>query len=924
MSRASRLLALVLGVLSLSASARAQFDIQSSPSSPSSAVSLSSTTCTGTPGSGTGCAVINVSSYGAASIQATGTWSGTLSFFVSGNGVDYRALNVTASNGSVAVTTATGNALWFAVVGGTRYLKVAFTSYTSGTAVVTLQAALSGGSGGGGGGGGGGGAVTMADGANVALGSTTDTVVTGDADGTLISHLRYIDKAFADLWDTTNHVLKTSVAGGGSAVSISDGSDATQGAKADAKSTATDTTSVTLMQVFKEISFMEQNPATRAVTAISGGLADGALVTLGAKADAKSTATDTTAVTLMQVAKEISAVTQVPPQTFADSAAFTAGATRYTPTGCLYQSVITNFTDGQAGVVACDSTRDLHVTPYDGAGNALAGQRVKSTSLPVAIASDQMGAAGTAAAQVMSIQGIASMTAVKVDGSAVTQPISASSLPLPSGASTAAKQPALGTAGSASADVISIQGVASMTSLFVAGAVASGASDSGNPVKIGGIYNSSPVTLTNAQRGDAQLDANGYLKVNVAAGGASGGTSSSFGSSFPATGTAIGFKDSGGTNLAAGNLDASGYLKVNVAAGSGGNGAASNTGSAVPTQADYIGLNVAAGTLRGQTGVNPSGSIYAAQTDVASIAGTTVDTNSGNKSAGTLRVVFATDQPALTNKLLVTPDSVALPANQSVNGAQWGGTNVVNGGVAGVVSVGGNVANAVTATANPVPVGGVFITSPATLTTGQTATLQFTAAQNAKADLTTVAGTALSTGTGAQGAGTPRMTVATDTATVAGSTVALMGVSATGAAVPANAVYPGAQDASGNNIGDIVCTASKIYDTNTSGNIELVALSGSKHIYICGYEMFAAGTVNLSLVAGTGTACASAISGTPSTGSVATPAILTPAWQFTTQTGKVSAYPSHGWLIDAGSGNALCLKTSAGVAAQVQVFYSQR
>ena len=44
-----------------------------------------------------------------------------------------------------------------------------------------------------------------------------------------------------------------------------------------------------------------------------------------------------------------------------------------------------------------------------------------------------------------------------------TQPVSAASLPLPSGASTAAKQPALGTAGSASTDVITIQGIASGT-----------------------------------------------------------------------------------------------------------------------------------------------------------------------------------------------------------------------------------------------------------------------------------------------------------------------------------------------------------------------------------------------------------------------------------------------------------------------------
>lgn len=56
--------------------------------------------------------------------------------------------------------------------------------------------------------------------------------------------------------------------------------------------------------------------------------------------------------------------------------------------------------------------------------------------------------------------------AAKVDGSAVTQPVSASALPLPAGASTAAKQPALGTAGTASTDVLTVQGIASMTPLL--------------------------------------------------------------------------------------------------------------------------------------------------------------------------------------------------------------------------------------------------------------------------------------------------------------------------------------------------------------------------------------------------------------------------------------------------------------------------
>lgn len=48
--------------------------------------------------------------------------------------------------------------------------------------------------------------------------------------------------------------------------------------------------------------------------------------------------------------------------------------------------------------------------------------------------------------------------------------------------------------------------VDSSGNLSTAGNVASGATDSGNPVKIGGVYNSTKPTLSNGQRGDVQLD----------------------------------------------------------------------------------------------------------------------------------------------------------------------------------------------------------------------------------------------------------------------------------------------------------------------------------------------------------------------------------------------------------------------------------
>ena len=99
---------------------------------------------------------------------------------------------------------------------------------------------------------------------------------------------------------------------------------------------------------------------------------------------------------------------------------------------------------------------------------------------------------------------------------------------------------------------------------------------------------------------------------------------------------------------------------------------------------------VAVSSVGGTVAVTQSGvwSLSANQSvNVAQLAGTTADTNSGVKSAGTLRVVLATDQPALTNKLLVTPDSVALPANQSVNVSQINGvTPLMGNGVTGTGS----------------------------------------------------------------------------------------------------------------------------------------------------------------------------------------------------------------------------------------------
>lgn len=112
------------------------------------------------------------------------------------------------------------------------------------------------------------------------------------------------------------------------------------------------------------------------------------------------------------------------------------------------------------------------------------------------------------------------------------------------------------------------------------------------------------------------------------------------------------------------------------------------------------------GLSDGTTSAAVIAAINSLKTDLSSIAGTITSVNSGNKDAGTQRFVLATDQPALTNKLLVTPD-----ANSTVDLAKIGGTTIVNGGVAGSQSVGGTVATNVAITDNPINTGGQAISS---------------------------------------------------------------------------------------------------------------------------------------------------------------------------------------------------------------------
>lgn len=102
-----------------------------------------------------------------------------------------------------------------------------------------------------------------------------------------------------------------------------------------------------------------------------------------------------------------------------------------------------------ASTLAAQNTGNASLSSIDGKLNSL-GQKAMAASVPVVIASDQSAvpASQSGTWNINDITGTVS---------------------LPTGAATSAKQPALGTAGTPSADVITVQGAAAMTALIVDG-----------------------------------------------------------------------------------------------------------------------------------------------------------------------------------------------------------------------------------------------------------------------------------------------------------------------------------------------------------------------------------------------------------------------------------------------------------------------
>lgn len=114
-------------------------------------------------------------------------------------------------------------------------------------------------------GGAGGGAVTVADGADVAQGTTTDVAITSDASGTIIGFLRGLVKMIANVWDSGTSTLKISAP---SAITVQQPTAANL--KVDLSGTAANTTAIKV----------DGSAVTQPVSIASTVTVSGAVVTL--------------------------------------------------------------------------------------------------------------------------------------------------------------------------------------------------------------------------------------------------------------------------------------------------------------------------------------------------------------------------------------------------------------------------------------------------------------------------------------------------------------------------------------------------------------------------------------------------------------------------------------------------------------------
>jgi epidermal growth factor receptor substrate 15 len=396
----------------------------------------------------------NLAGHGSIGVQVSGIWVGTLAFEGSVDGTNYVAIAARSPNVGTPVTTTTANNVWRITAGGFINVRLRSTAWTSGTAVVTFRESLS--------------SVSsimsepIPTGANV-IGAVTQsgawaTTQSGtwsstnaDVAGTGVALNAANAAALVVL--AGRHGVSATVAAGtlaGTVVPEVSYDNGTTYVAAFFEDPATEAKSASVVFTNPNSLIMRTivvgAGATHARVRVSSFTSGTALATLRA--------TSVIAPALLETGPTGSAIPPVSMQVAGSDGTNlrtlrtgTDGTVRTDPTGTTAQPITDN-----AGSLTVDSPQLPSVL----------GQTTASGSLPVVLASDQSSVP-------VAIQGTPT---VSVSNFPATQPVSATSLPLPTGAATAAKQPSLGTAGTPSTDVLTVQGSASMTAIKVDGSAA--------------------------------------------------------------------------------------------------------------------------------------------------------------------------------------------------------------------------------------------------------------------------------------------------------------------------------------------------------------------------------------------------------------------------------------------------------------------
>jgi hypothetical protein len=434
--------------------------------------------------------------------------------------------------------------------------------------------------------------------------------------------------------------------------------------------------------------------------------------------------------------------------------------------------------------------------------------------------------------------------------------------------------------------------------IAVIGSVAGG-TPAANSNMVGGQYNSTPITLLNTQQAALQLDANGFIKVNIAAGAAAGGTSSTFGAAFPSVGTAMGMLQSGNMVAITGTA---GNLNVQCSNCSGSGVSTADQATFVPGVSIFAGgggfyqTTVTSNPLTsGQQGMFQVTQFRALMTNLRDSAGTELAT-SGNP----LQVTLA-NTGANGTALLVNGPGGVFPVT---------GTVTANLGTIGGVATQTTLASVLTALGSPFQAGGSIGNTSFAVTQSSAAALNATvvgtgtfavqAAQSGAWNVTNITGT-ISLPTGASTAALQPSNVAPSSTT--STQTGTMGI---GAVTTASPTYTSGQN--------------NYLSLDTGGNLRVVVSGGTGGGAVFGPTAVGSANANPPVVIG-GTVTGAA--GQNVVGAAVKPASTAPLATDTSMV--VSISPNSAGLVGtgtAGSANAQVL-TVQGIAAMTPLLVSQ-